>query len=109
MTGQLTLSGSGDAFVGCDLVASGGSLLASLFTTGLVDSPVSVPIRVLVDQNVSAPPQVAEIRCTVVGGPPGGGAIVATADLLVLPTEAGQIGIGPQRGRPDFCLVAREN
>ncbi len=95
VTGQLALRGSGVAYVGCDLVSPEGTQLATLFTTARVKHPVTVPIRVLVDQSSRPAAAIAEIACTVVGGPPHGGSVVAEADLLIVPTEAGQIGVKP--------------
>jgi hypothetical protein len=50
ITGELTLGESGDVFVGCNLLASNGAQLASVYTTAPIGAPVSIPIRALVDQ-----------------------------------------------------------
>jgi hypothetical protein len=104
ITGQLTILGnSGSGTVACNLLASGatqtnaagefsgGFPLAQLYdaTIGLNET-VTVPIRVLVNTNGFGPATlIANVQCRTNGF----GASDLGADLLVVPTKDGKIGL----------------
>ncbi len=100
VTGDLRIEVGGAVRVWCSLVSSapgqtrGGLGLVELYTGDFDVSGVTVPIRLLVDATAADGDSIGNIQC-LVSPAVFPGTLELRADLLIIPSEQGQVGVAP--------------